>query len=233
VEREREVALRAELERLNKAEYLQKKFAGKAGLLETWLKDKKEYLSSADYGDSLQVVQAKLRAHAAFENQMSIHRPSVDELESITKDLYTLVKALTEEHKKLEKIEASWKELQQLSEARQRALLERQKDRQLFEETCQRFSKASEELYLWLEKVAEDLIDPVVVNSTSSVQVLLENMERTRSEQRDRVALFDEINLLAEKIQQGGLSDLHQVSEYTLEVNIRNTNVLTFAANFI
>lgn len=149
---------------------------------------------------------------------MKIHRPRMDELESITKDLYNLLKNQTEEHKRLEKLESSWKELYQLSEARHRALIERQKDRQIFEETCQRFAKASEELYLWLEKVAEDLIDPVVVNSTSGVQVLLETMEKTKTEQRDRIALFDEINELAEKIHEGGLSDLHQVSEYTLEV---------------
>jgi regulator of sigma D len=212
--------LRTELERLNKVEYLGKKFAGKAGLMESWLKDKREYLSSADFGDTIQAVQAKLRAHQTFENQLKLHQPGMDELGRITKEIYSIINVQTAEHKKLEKIEASWKEIHVMSESRNRALLERQKDRQVFEETCQRFSKASEQLYLWLEKVADDLIEPVIVNSTSAVQLLLESMEKTRTEQRERIALFDEINELAERIQFGGLFDLHQISEYTLEVKV-------------
>ena len=217
-EREKEMALRGELERLNKLEYLCKKFAGKSGLMEIWLKEKKEYLSSTDYGDSIQAVQAKIRAQGAFDNQIRIHETRITELRDMIQEIAALLKTQPPEKQKLQNVEDSWNELLKMSELRNKALVERLKERHVFEDLCQRYSKLSEELFVWLEKIAEDMIDPVVVNSTHSVQVLLEGLGKTRAEQKERQPIFDEIEELAEKIAFGGLTDLHQICEYSLDV---------------
>ncbi len=230
-EREREVALRTELERLNKIEYLKKKFTGKGDLLESWLNDKKVYLQSTDFGDTIQAVQAKIRAHTAFENQVKVHQPRITELQSIIKEINDAMKSQCEEQNRLQvlvslivtdvrvqKLEAAWKEIFQLLDARNKALQERLKDRQQFEEMCAKYSKLAEELYVWLEKTAEDLVEPIVVNSTAAVQVMQDSLEKIQSEQKERSPLFTEISELAESIVQGGMADLHQICEYNGEV---------------
>jgi spectrin alpha len=70
--------------------------------METWLKDKKEYVLSTDYGDSISGVQSKMRAHAAFEQQVKIHQPRVGELQEIVKEISTLLKSQCEEQDRLQ-----------------------------------------------------------------------------------------------------------------------------------
>jgi hypothetical protein len=95
------------------------------------------------------------------------------------------------------------------------------KERQQFEELCNKYSKLAEEIYVWLERTSEDLVEPIVVNSTKAVQVLLESLEKTQSEQKERISIYEEITQLSEQIAQGGLLDLHQICEYNLDVSMK------------
>lgn len=120
-EKEREDALRKELERLNKLDYLHKKLQSKSVLLKTWIAEKKEYLTKTDYGDTLSAVQAKIRRHDAFEQQYSTHQTRLKELHQIIAQIEALG-AQNEDVNSTLAIQQDWAELKKLSEQRRAVL---------------------------------------------------------------------------------------------------------------
>lgn len=216
-EKSREVALRDELERLHKLEYSSKKFAGKADLLDTWLAEKKEYLTNDDLGNSLHTVQAKIRRHEAFEAQWTTHQIRLKELKSLLKDIVDLGNtANKDEEKRVKKIDQNWAEMSALSETKKKQLHEKLVFYTNLDKNCTDFARKAEGLHVWLETVTESLADPVVVNSAPAVQALLEVLEETKKQQSEKYSSYEELSSLAEEITTNGI-DLSVITEYNIK----------------
>lgn len=216
-EKAREVALRAELERLHKLEYLTKKFAGKADLLEAWLAEKKEYLTNDDLGNSLHTVQSKIRRHEAFEAQWTTHQIRLKELTALLKEIVELGNTADKgEEARIKKINGSWAELTALSETKKKNLAQKLVFYTNLDKNCTEFARKAEDLYVWLETVTESLADPVVVNSAPAVQSLLEVLEHTKKQQTEKYPLYEELSQLADDITQNAI-DLNSIAEYNIK----------------
>jgi hypothetical protein len=146
------------------------------------------------------ISKAKIRNQQAFEQQLVIHQSRVQEIAEISSEILSIKQSSSSnEANALKNLEESWEDLKKTCKQRSNALQERLQERLLFEERSAKYAKLAEvlssfgkkrkrkkemkellrclmsqkALHLWLEKVAGDLAEPIVVNSTKGVLVLL------------------------------------------------------------
>jgi len=89
-EREREQALREELERQQKIDHLKRRFNLKAGKFENWLAEKENYLGTDEAVDSINEAQSKLKTHDAFDDDYANSKPRLETIQNVARDYAAL-----------------------------------------------------------------------------------------------------------------------------------------------
>lgn len=89
-EDDRDKALRDELERQQKIEYLRRKFGLKADKLEAWLAAKEAYLGTDEAVDSLNEAETKLKVHDVFDEEYANSKGRLQALQDLAAELVTL-----------------------------------------------------------------------------------------------------------------------------------------------
>jgi len=89
-ERARVQALRDELRRQEKLDHLRRRFALKAGKLDSWLTAKEDYLGTVEGVNSLNEAQTKLKNHEAFDEEYAKSKPRVDIVQQLAQEIQAL-----------------------------------------------------------------------------------------------------------------------------------------------
>jgi len=82
-ERERDDALRKELERQERLDVLNRRFKQKADKLEAWIATKEKYLEKEETVDSLNSAKERLKFHETFYDEYDASKARLHELEVV------------------------------------------------------------------------------------------------------------------------------------------------------
>jgi actinin alpha len=218
-EHERSLALRKELRRIKKIEDLARRFGLLAGKLEGWAGERNKSLSSTDYGDSITIVNAKLKNHDAYESEYASQTERLQQLRGLADELRQVnYEKLAEIEARLGNLDSAWSALQQLADTRKANLQAQLEKLQAIENLQLDFAKRALHLRVWLEKADDIVTDPIIADTVEAVQELQDSFNHFANEQGEKTAEFQGLGELADKCQEAGVPEdlFSEVSWVTL-----------------
>jgi len=174
------------------------RFNNKAPKLSKWAEEKKEYLSSSDYGDSVASVQANIKKHESYESEYSgVVSGRLGSIKKLGNDI------VAERYEKsdditatLAALDAQFAELAELSNVRRDRL---QKELEIQVEKQNKllsFAKSALAFNFWVDSSIESLTEVISTNSVEEVDALITEVNTVNEEQSGK---NDELNSLAER----------------------------------
>ncbi|CAH8478147.1 unnamed protein product [Schistosoma turkestanicum] len=164
-----------ELQRLERLEYLAKKFEVKCSTHEAWTSGRPEALASNDFRSAtLSEMRAFQKKHEAFQSDMTAHHARIEHIQALTEELNKLnhfnINAFNQRYNA---IVATWDEMKRLSSQREREISKALTALEEIDRLHLDFAKRAAPFNNWMEQTEEDLRDTFIVHTMPEVERLI------------------------------------------------------------
>eukprot|EP01114_Cavostelium_apophysatum_P023733 TRINITY_DN903_c0_g1_i2.p1 TRINITY_DN903_c0_g1~~TRINITY_DN903_c0_g1_i2.p1 ORF type:complete len:941 (-),score=409.02 TRINITY_DN903_c0_g1_i2:2112-4934(-) len=226
-ERDREDALRKELERQERLDLLNKRFNNKANKLEAWIAAKQKYLNVDEQVDSLNGAKEKLRHHETFYDEYAQSKSRLEELQDLLREISTLndpnVSAL---QARVDKISENWNGLQGLADDKKENLKKKLEIQQRIEDLRFDWAKQVKEYNRWAGVTIEDVSDSSFGESLEDVQSYKQELDASDADvAKTSTEKKDSLNALWNEMQALGVTDVKYTVLTMKDIENRHTSV--------
>ncbi|ESO04015.1 hypothetical protein HELRODRAFT_187038 [Helobdella robusta] len=168
-----------ELQRLEKLDYLAKKFRHKCELHDAWSAGKMDQLQPENlFQYRLDEIKAKQKRHEALENDLMAHEERMKEINDIATELAILgyhdMASINSRH---QQVQCEWNQLQNQAKTKKTSLQEVETELERIDQLYLDFAKKSSIFGNWLASTSDDLQDLFQVHSVNEIQLLIEAHE--------------------------------------------------------
>ncbi|CAH8521505.1 unnamed protein product [Schistosoma haematobium] len=193
-----------ELQRLERLEYLAKKFEVKCSTHEAWTNGKPEALASNDFRSAmLSEMRAFQKKHEAFQSDMTAHHARIEHIQALTEELNKLnhfnINAFNQRYNT---IITTWDEMRKLSSQREREISKALTALEEIDQLHLDFAKRAAPFNNWMEQTEEDLRDTFIVHTMPEVERLIaahQTFENTLDEAENESR---QLQLCAQKVEE-------------------------------
>ncbi|CAH8506670.1 unnamed protein product [Schistosoma intercalatum] len=193
-----------ELQRLERLEYLAKKFEVKCSTHEAWTNGKPEALASNDFRSAmLSEMRAFQKKHEAFQSDMTAHHARIEHIQALTEELNKLnhfnINAFNQRYNT---IITTWDEMKKLSSQREREISKALTALEEIDQLHLDFAKRAAPFNNWMEQTEEDLRDTFIVHTMPEVERLIaahQTFENTLDEAENESR---QLQLCAQKVEE-------------------------------
>jgi len=226
-ERDREDALRKELERLERLDLLNRKLNNKADKLEAWIGAKEKYLSTDENVDSLNGAKEKLRIHEAFYDEYSTSKNRLTEVQDIAKEIASLNDPnLAAIQERVNKITDNWTNLQGEADKKKEDLKKKLEIEERKEQLRLDFSKLAKEYNRWVSVTVDQVNDHSFGENLEDVQAYKADLDNSDSAiNTDNDAKKAAIDAVWAEMQQLGVKDVKYTVLTIKDVEARHASV--------
>lgn len=167
--------LLSELMRLERLDYLAKKFKHKCDIHEEWASGKETMLQSNDFRNCrLAEMKAMKKKHEAFESELAAHQDRVEQIAAIARELNALgYHDIVSINSRCQRVCDQWDRLGGLTTKRRQALDEAERILEKVDLLHLEFAKRAAPFNNWLDQAREDLVDMFICHSVEEIQQLL------------------------------------------------------------
>jgi len=171
--------LLAELQRLERLDFLAKKFRQKCKQHDEWSVGKEDLLKSTELNKlRFDEVKAEQKKQEAVNSELTVHHQNVEEISALAHELCKLgyydAKAIAAECKK---VCDQWDKIQTLAQKKQTTLNDLEKAYDRIDQLYLDFAKRGALFHNWMKSAQDDLQDLFIVHNPAEVQGLLESHE--------------------------------------------------------
>ncbi|CAH8841985.1 unnamed protein product [Trichobilharzia szidati] len=193
-----------ELQRLERLEYLAKKFEVKCSTHEAWTNGKPEALASNDFRSAtLAEMRAFQKKHEAFQSDMTAHHARIERIQALSEELNKLnhfnMQAFNERYKS---IITTWDEMKKLSAQREREISKALTALEEIDQLHLDFAKRAAPFNNWMEQTEEDLRDTFIVHTMPEVERLIAAHQTFESTLDEAESESRQLQLCAQKVEQ-------------------------------
>ncbi|KAH8860703.1 Alpha-actinin [Schistosoma japonicum] len=204
-----------ELQRLERLEYLAKKFDVKCSTHEAWTMGKPEALASNDFRSAtLSEMRALQKKHEAFQSDMTAHHARIEHIQALTEELNKLNHFnINVFNQRYNSIITTWDEMKKLSSQREREISKALTALEEIDQLHLDFAKRAAPFNNWMEQTEEDLRDTFIVHTMPEVEKLIaahETFENTLDEAENESR---QLQLCAQKV--GEIADEYKLVNAT------------------
>ncbi|KAK4469499.1 hypothetical protein MN116_007045 [Schistosoma mekongi] len=204
-----------ELQRLERLEYLAKKFEVKCSTHEAWTMGRPEALASNDFRSAtLSEMRAFQKKHEAFQSDMTAHHARIEHIQALTEELNKLSHFnINVFNQRYNSIITTWDEMKKLSSQREREISKALTALEEIDQLHLDFAKRAAPFNNWMEQTEEDLRDTFIVHTMPEVEKLIaahETFENTLDEAENESR---QLQLCAQKV--GEIADEYKLVNAT------------------
>jgi len=226
-ERDREDALKKELERLERLDLLNKKLNNKADKLEAWIAAKQKYLGVDEHVDSLNGAKEKLRTHEAFYDEYSSSKNRLTEIQDIAKEIASLNDANSSAiQERVNNITNNWTNLQGGADTKKEDLKKKLEIEERKEQLRLDFSKLAKEYNRWVTVTIDQVNDHSFGENLEDVQAYKADLDSEDSTiNTDNDAKKAAIDAIWAEMQQLGVKDVKYTVLTIKDVETRHASI--------
>jgi len=170
-ERDRDQALRDELRRQERIQFLKRRFDLKAGKLEDWLAAKEHYVGTVESVNSLNEAQTSLKNHDAFDQEYHHSKPRLDAVQALAEEYASLNPPDSEAvAQKSHELASRWTGLSGPQAAKRQDLEDKLAKEQKKEELRLEFAKLAKEYGVWNKERTNEATDHNFGDSLEAVR---------------------------------------------------------------
>jgi len=226
-ERDREDALRRELERQEKLDLLNKRFNNKFDKLQQWIQAKEKYLQTDEHVDSLNAAKGKIKTHEAFYDEYASSKSRLTEVQDIVKEILELDPNNSEIQSRVNKLSDQWNGLQGQADTKKADLHRKLEIQEKMEQLRIDWAKLVKEYNRWAGEAIDTLNDHTFGDTLEAVEAFKSELDsgnqsyKTQSEEK-KASLENTWN----EMQSLGITDLKYTVLTVKDVETRHNAVL-------
>jgi len=227
-EREREDALRKELERQERLDLLHRRFNNKIEKLERWVAEKDKYLATDEQVDSVNSAKGKIKTHEAFCDEYSASKSRISELQELVQEMSALQDPdLSQVQDRVAKVSEMWSKLQGSSDGKKADLSKKLEIQLRMEQLRRDFSLLAKEYNHWAAQTVDTVNDSTFGDTLEAVTAYREELDSNDSEiegtSNDKKA---KLQTLWDEMQELGITDLKYTVLTMKDIDSRHASVL-------